>query len=156
MSDLPEGCKPVGKNRCFEAALDAYWDCAYQEGHLGRSDGDKSAAILREIRQCLATTQPVHDVAAMQSRIAELERGSHAAALMATRLQGEKEELQARLAAAEKDAARYQFLKSCVDIANDHTYEDATGAVWQELYFEFQLYKSTDEAIDSAIAAGKE
>jgi hypothetical protein len=35
----------------LEEAVGAYWDCAYQEGHLGRQDGDKANAILHEIRR---------------------------------------------------------------------------------------------------------
>ena len=34
----------------IEEALAAYWYCAYQEGHLGRPDGNKADAILSEIR----------------------------------------------------------------------------------------------------------
>lgn len=34
----------------LEEAIGAYWDCAYQEGHLRRPDGDKANAILSEIR----------------------------------------------------------------------------------------------------------
>lgn len=34
----------------FEEAVGSYWDCAYQEGHLNRPDGDKANAILHEIR----------------------------------------------------------------------------------------------------------
>lgn len=34
----------------FEDAVGSYWDCAYQEGHLNRPDGDKANAILHDIR----------------------------------------------------------------------------------------------------------
>lgn len=34
----------------LEEAVGSYWDCAYQEGHLNRPDGDKANAILHEIR----------------------------------------------------------------------------------------------------------
>lgn len=37
----------------FEDALGSYWDCAYQEGHLNRPDGDKANNILHEIRSLL-------------------------------------------------------------------------------------------------------
>ena len=38
----------------FEEAVGSYWDCAYQEGHLNRPDGDKANAILHEIRCAVA------------------------------------------------------------------------------------------------------
>lgn len=34
----------------LEEAVSAYWDCAYQEGHLRRSDGTKAQEILSNIR----------------------------------------------------------------------------------------------------------
>ena len=34
----------------IEEAVGRYWDCAYQEGHLNRPDGDKANQILHEIR----------------------------------------------------------------------------------------------------------
>ena len=38
----------------FEEAVGSYWDCAYQEGHLNRPDGDKANEILHEIRCAVA------------------------------------------------------------------------------------------------------
>lgn len=38
----------------LEEAIGSYWDCAYQEGHLNRPDGDKANAILHEIRCAVA------------------------------------------------------------------------------------------------------
>ena len=38
----------------LEEAVGSYWDCAYQEGHLNRPDGDKANAILHEIRCAVA------------------------------------------------------------------------------------------------------
>ena len=37
----------------FEEAVGDYWDCAYQEGHLNRPDGDNANAILHEIRSAV-------------------------------------------------------------------------------------------------------
>lgn len=38
----------------LENAVGDYWNCAYQEGHLNRSDGDRANAILHEIRCAVA------------------------------------------------------------------------------------------------------
>lgn len=41
----------------FDEAIGSYWDCAYQEGHLNRPDGDKANAILYEIHCAVAAFQ---------------------------------------------------------------------------------------------------
>jgi hypothetical protein len=42
-----------GSRHEVEDLLGAYWDCAYQEGHLQRPDGDKANDILHRLRQLL-------------------------------------------------------------------------------------------------------
>jgi len=37
----------------LEELLGAYWDCAYQEGHLHRIDGNKANKILHDIREAI-------------------------------------------------------------------------------------------------------
>lgn len=37
----------------IEELLGAYWDCAYQEGHLRRSDGDKANQILHDLKRAI-------------------------------------------------------------------------------------------------------
>lgn len=37
----------------LEELLGAYWDCAYQEGHLQRADGNKANKILHDIREAI-------------------------------------------------------------------------------------------------------
>lgn len=63
------------------------------------------------------------------------------------KLELQVEEAQAKLVATEKDVARYQYLKGCVDIAND----DDNQSEWWELHFEYQTGCKLDEAIDAAI-----
>lgn len=46
-SELSASTAQLGR---LEEAVGSYWDCAYQEGHLNRPDGDKANAILHEIR----------------------------------------------------------------------------------------------------------
>jgi hypothetical protein len=37
-----------------EELFGEYWDCAYQEGHLNRPDGDKANEILHRLRNLFA------------------------------------------------------------------------------------------------------
>lgn len=54
MSEAKDESRSTAKLESLEEAIGAYWDCAYQEGHTGRPDGNKANAILHEIRESVS------------------------------------------------------------------------------------------------------
>jgi hypothetical protein len=48
---------PEGWAQEIENLFGEYWDCAYQEGRLGRSDGDKANDILHRLRKMLPDSE---------------------------------------------------------------------------------------------------
>lgn len=53
MNLVPLYTIPEGWRNEIEELFGEYWDCAYQEGHMNRPDGDKANEILHRLRKLL-------------------------------------------------------------------------------------------------------